>query len=338
MNKKHVISLLLFILTFSLFLYYMQPGILQHDVVELAAYAEYVVFDEHDASLAWHYTQFDNGAFPWRTGTNYLTTTSFYIFNIFGEESAESAVFITQFLFGSLAVVFLYLFLYEIYNKHFPAVIGALIFGLSTPLFNAVLAKDHGTEFFFAIFAMYLLIKGIKNNSTIYLTTSSINLGLLLWMREAGLLFPVIYFGFYCIYALEKRSLITTKKILAITIPYIIFAVGAFYAYVRLLLNNAVSNLNSDLFVYTKEILVSLWTWYPILFFALLLTGFYIGIKNKEKNVIFFTAVSILFFILFTKNATYDIRHLGIYVLFPFSVIIGYALTKLSLSQNLSRQ
>src|SRR3989338_11212056 len=96
------------------------------------------------------------------------------------------------FFFGSLSVVVLYLFLLELYEKNVPALLCALLFGISAPLFNSVLSKEHGTEYFFAFAAMYFLLLCLKYSSkykALILCLSSSFLGFLLWMREATLFF-----------------------------------------------------------------------------------------------------------------------------------------------------
>ncbi len=322
----------------TLFLYYQQAGILQLDLMGLAAYAEYVVLDSYDPALAKEYAPYEAGQLPWRTGNNILTAVTFFpVHHLLGMESAESSVFFTQFFFGALAIVFLYLFLFELFENNFPAVIGALVFGLSAPLFNAVLSKDHGTEFFFVFAAMYFLLNGIKKRSTASLLVSNICLGLSLWMREAALFFPIIYYGFFMQYALSfdrnfhffslNKELLTIKNIFVLVIPYTLLTIGALKVYAWLLFVNAVQNLNVSFFTYTKEILVSVWEWHPILYFMCMGLGlFYAGYK-KEKTILFFTLICFLFFVLFTKNSTYDLRHLGIYMFFPLSIIICYGIS-----------
>lgn len=324
----------------GLFLFYQQSGILQLDLMGLAAYAEYIVLDIHDPALAQEYAPYEAGQLPWRTGNNVLTAGIFFLFHhLFGAESAESSVFFTQFFFGALAIVFLYLFLFELYEKHFPAIIGALVFGVSAPLFNAVLSKDHGTEFFFAFAAMYFLLQGIKRNNASPLFISNIGLGLSLWMREATLFFPIIYYGFFALHTVSwkktfpfvsgNKEILCFKNIVALTIPYVILAVGAWSIYAQQLFLNAVSKHNAAFFTFTKEILFSIWEWYPLLFFFFVFLGLFFCVYKKEKISLFFIFIILFFFILFTKNNTYDLRHLGIYLFFPASVVICYGLSYL---------
>lgn len=321
-----------------LFLYYQQAGILQLDLMGLAAYAEYIVLDTHDQALAQEYAPYAAGGVPWRTGNNILTAGTFFFFhNVFNVGSAESSVFFTQFFFGALAIVFLYLFLFELYEKHFPAIIGALVFGVSAPLFNAVLSKDHGTEFFFAFAAMYFLLRGIKGNNAYSFFISNIALGLSLWMREATLFFPIIYYGFFALHTFSykqtypfvsgNKEILCIKNIVVLTIPYALLAFGAWSIYAQQLFLNAVSKHNAAFFTFTKEILMSVWEWYPLLFFFFVFLGLWFGLYKKEKNSLFFIFIIFFFFILFTKNNTYDLRHLGIYLFFPASVVICYGLS-----------
>ncbi len=331
-QKQKYLSVLLCIfllaLMMSFFLYYQQQGILQLDLVGIAAYAEYIVLDYHDQALQQEYAPYEHGELPWRAGNNIFTTLFFSLFHLFGADNAEFSVFFTQFFFGSFAVVFLYLFLFELYARHFPAAISALVFGISAPLFNAVLSKDHGAEFFFAFLALYLLLIGLQKKNILLLFLSNVSLGLLLWIREGTLFFPFVYYGFFLLH--HNRMIISFRAIIAITIPYILLAIGAFRAYVWLLFVVALQKTNAAFFTHTVEILSSVVAWYPLLYFLFVLVGLYFGILKKEKTVLFFAVLSILFFVLFTKNATYDIRHLGIYIFFPLSVIICYGLCCLS--------
>ncbi|MBI5072507.1 hypothetical protein HZA99_01685 [Candidatus Woesearchaeota archaeon] len=247
----------------------------------------------------------------------------------------------TQFLFGSFAMVLLYLFLLELYENQTAAVIGALLFGLSASLFNAVLSKEHGTEFFFAFLAMYLLLLGIKNKEkrTALFFSASCALGFLLWMRESGLFFPIIFYGFFLVETvdfnvLEKRwkinrEILTLKNCCALFVPYFILAAMAFYMYVWMLLQTGLSTNTGTLFAMIPEIVQSIRDWYPELFFVFLGISIFLGIQKKEKRVLFFSGMIILFILLFSKNKTFDLRQIGIYVFFPAAAIISYGITNL---------
>ena len=340
MNKtKVVISLFLFFFFLCAFLYYEQPGILQLDLVGMATYAEYIILGEKLVSSPLDLAPYEHGVIPWRTGNQLLTTATFFVLSKVSVTSAEHAVFLTQFIFGSFGIVFLYLFLFQLYHKHVPAFFSALIFGLSVPLFNAVLSKDHGTEFFFAFGSFYFLSHALEKNKAIYFFMSSLFLGLLLWMREAGLFFPLLLYGFFIVQIVTSASpqkkiaynkeIVNMKNISLLFFPYIILASFALYFYVFTLLKNATSDLNAAFFTYTSQIVAHILEWYPALFFLLVFIGLVYALLRKEKTVLFFFSMIILFFILFTKNATFDLRHLGIYVFFPASVIICYGLCSL---------
>ena len=86
----------------GLFFYYQEPGFLQHDMVEFAMYAEYTVLNQYDALYEPYFSTVIFHGFPWRTGTNYLTTGIFYITNLLGISSEQTTMW-TQFLFGSFA-------------------------------------------------------------------------------------------------------------------------------------------------------------------------------------------------------------------------------------------
>jgi hypothetical protein len=334
--KKHLLPSALIILTIlSLLFYFQQPGFFQHDMVEYAQYAEYIVHNQYDYIYQPYFTNIDNGAFPWRTGTIYLGTITYYIlYKLTGTLSAEFAIFLTQFIFGTAAIVFLYLFLYELFKRKWPAFFASLTIGLSAPLFNSFLSKEQGTEFFFAFAAMYFLLVGLKKRNTFLLFFSNISLGVMLWMRESALLFPIIYYGFLLLYCTENKENIkqhiNIKNIAALTIPYFILAIIAVKMYVWLLITNAANSLTTTLFSATEQIAASIWTWYPLLFFAFILCGLFYGYKNKNKTIFLFTTIIIFFLTIFTKNATFDIRHLGTYVFFPCAVIITYAIAKMT--------
>ena len=321
----------------SFFLFYEQAGIVQLDMIGMATFSEYLVFGRTLIDTTEDFAPYEHGTFPWRTGAQYITAVVFFILLLFTKTTVEHVVFFTQFFFGSMAVVFLYLFLLELYEKHFPAIIGALVFGLSAPLFNAVLSKDHGTEFFFAFCAMYLLLLGIKRKSTIVLFISNISLGFLLWMREGALFFPVIYYGFFLVHVCSfnkeskykisfDKTIFTKQNIVVLTIPYIVLTIIAFKLYVWLLLTVALEKSNAGFFTYAKDIIISIVDWYPLLYFFFVVLGLFFTVKNKEKISFFFFSISILFLLVFTKNATFDLRHLGIYIFFPLSVIICYGI------------
>src|SRR3989338_9322302 len=128
-NKKTFITsffLLLFML--SLYFYFMEPGFFQHDMVEYAMYAEYVVLDDYDALYSSYFSAIDAGAFPWRTGNMYLTVACFWLLHFVGVGSAFATSFV-QFFFGSLSVVVLYFFLFELYENNVSALLCALLFG-----------------------------------------------------------------------------------------------------------------------------------------------------------------------------------------------------------------
>ncbi len=323
-NKTTIItSLFLFVFMLSLYLSFMEPGFFQHDMVEYAMYAEYVVLDEYDALYSHYFSAIDAGAFPWRTGNMYLTVACFWLLHFFGIGS-EAATFFLQFFFGSLSVVVLYLFLLELYEKNIPALLCALLFGISAPLFNSVLSKEHGTEYFFAFAAMYFLLVGLKQHKEWMLFLSSILLGFLLWMREATVFFPLLYFGFFVFYA--KKEDWTWKDFVVLVLPFLVLAAAAFYMYLWLMITVASTASNAPLLTYTSLIIHEITAWYPLLFFLFCILGLGYAVLRKEKVILFFFSMILLFFVLFTKNATFDLRHLGIYVFFPASVIICYVL------------
>src|SRR3989338_10742245 len=93
-NKKTFItSLLLFVFMLSLYFFFMEPGFFQHDMVEYAMYAEYVVLDDYDALYFPYFSAIDAGVFPWRTGNMYLTIAFFWIFHLFGVGSEVATFF-----------------------------------------------------------------------------------------------------------------------------------------------------------------------------------------------------------------------------------------------------
>ena len=343
MDKKNLfISLFIFFFFLSSFLYYEQPGILQLDLVGMATYAEYVIIGEKLVASPLDLAPYEHGVIPWRTGNQLLTAAAFFILSqtaiLPTPPSAEHAVFLTQFIFGSLGIVFLYLFLFQLYKKYIPALFGALIFGASAPLFNAILSKDHGTEFFFAFGSFYFLSIALEKNKVIYFFLTSLFLGLLLWMREAGLFFPILLYGFFIVQTIivtynsqerkviYNKEIVTLKNISLLFLPYFVLACLAFYVYVFALLKNATTDLNAAFFTYTAEMVSTISDWHPLLYFLFVFLGLYFGIIKKEKSILFFGLITLFFFVLFTKNATFDLRHLGIYVFFPASVIICYGL------------
>lgn len=324
-NKTPIItSLFLFLFMLSLFFYYMEPGFFQHDMVEYAMYAEYVVLDDYDAVYHSYFSLIDAGKFPWRTGNMFLSALFFLLLHFLGIGS-EFATFFMQFFFGSISIVLLYHFLLELYGKNTAAILGAVLFGISTPLFNSVLSKEHGTEYFFAFAAMYFLLLGLKHRKTWILCLSSICLGLLLWMREATLFFPLFYFGFFFLYAKKEEK--SAKNILLICIPFFVFATAALYMYLWMMITVASTASNAPLFTYTFLIFSEITAWYPLLFFLFFMLGLSYAIFRKEKITLFLFSMILLFLVLFTKNATFDLRHLGIYVFFPATIIICYGLS-----------
>ena len=336
-KKKLFFSCLIFFLFFFLLLYYEQPGILQLDLVGMATYAEYTILGKTLAPSSLDLAPYEHGTIPWRTGNQLLTTAVFFMSSFFySSPSAEHSVFLTQFIFGSMGIVFLYLFLFQLYKKHTPAFFSALLFGLATPIFTAILSKDHGTELFFAFGAFYFLSLALEKNKVIFFMIASSFLGFLLWMREAGLFFPVLFYCFLITQTVTydskqkkfiyNKAIYTLKNCIALFAPYILLTGIALYLYVWILFKNAATTLNAQFFTYTLLIIESILEWYPVLFFLFVLLGIGYGIIRREKDILLFSILIILFIILFTKNTTFDLRHLGIYVFFPASVIICYGL------------
>jgi hypothetical protein len=323
--KKHFYPIAIFLIIFSLLLYFQPHSLLQHDMVEYAAFAEYKN-NEINPALGWYYQPLET-TLPWRTGTHYITAYTYKITSLFNI-NAETTTLLTQYLFGALAAIFLYLFLRELYKKQMPALLATLIFFLSTPLFNAILGKEHGTEFFFCFAAMYFLIKAIKTERFDYSIAASTSLGLALWTKESTLLFPIIFYGFYIIQ--KKKDALKIKPLLALTIPYLLLALTAFNGYVWNILKVSITNYgNATFFSYTKPILLSLWEHTSLLYITLIAFSIYISIKHKKQTPLFFLAIILLFFTIFTKNSTFDIRQLGIYIFFPLATIICYGITKI---------
>src|SRR3989338_1976820 len=207
------------------------------------------------------------------------------------------------FFFGSLSVVVLYLFLLELYEKNVPALLCALLFGISAPLFNSVLSKEHGTEYFFAFAAMYFLLLGLKHREGWVLFLSSTCLGFLLWMREATLFFPILYFGFFFLYT--KKEDWTLKNLTFLVFPFLVLAAAAFFMYLWMMITVASTARNALLFTYTSLIISETIAWYPLLFFLFCILGMSYAVLHKEKTILFFFSMILLFFVLFTKNATF---------------------------------
>ncbi len=327
------ISVILFVAMLILYTQLMHAGIFHLDMLGLAAYAEYTR-KSYNPVMEKEYLPYDEGQLPWRTGNAFLTKAVYKAGYLFYPISGETAAFLTQFIFGALACVFLFLFLANEFKDWKPALACALLFSLSAPIFTAVLAKDQGTELGFTMLAMFLLSKGIEKESYRYFVGASTALGMLLWMREITILFPLIFFGFFVMVCMRRqvekqKQILTAKNIASLIVPYIIFIVGALVVYAKDVIVRGMYGLNAHLFTYTEQIFMALWFWYGPIFLLLIFFGVYSGIKHKEEKILFFCACILFFLILFTKNMTFDVRQLGIYVLFPSVVVICYGIHKM---------
>lgn len=342
MHKHTKIVFFLFIAFFFLFLSLRSASLFQHDMVRLAAYAEHHVHEKPEPALAWHFRESSDGStFPWRTGTYFLTAATYKLFHALGAQNAEFTTSFIQWILGAAALALLFLFLKELYTNNSAALLAAIIFGVSSPIFSSILAKESGGEYFFAFLAMYLLIKGVKQSNTLLLTLSSASLGLLYWMREGGIFFPLVYYGFFIVSSINifpqisvNKKYYSIKYILILIVPFLIAFYLAYRIYIKSIFESSSANLSVPLFGFASFILNEFWTFYSIVFFMLILAGIVYAIKDREKYVVFFTVTGLTIAIAFTKSATFDLRHLGIYTLFSFTVLSCYAFKKIITSKK----
>ena len=211
--KISPIILFLFILSCGIRLYFISPGMFHHDTVKLAMAVEKTI---------------DTGILQPTVSKNYGLVALNVIFYtiphyLFGIKSAILTLNFTSVLFGSLAVVFAFLFADELFNK-FTAIMAALIFSFN-PVFLSIstYGKDHAHSIFFILLAGWCLLKALKTDKNIYKILFGLSLGFSLFIRFPNIL-AIIPFGLLYLFSndsvMQKYSF---KNVLLIAIPFLLF-------------------------------------------------------------------------------------------------------------------
>lgn len=194
---KHPIWLISFIFIISFFIRYSyrQNGLFHHDSVRLAQAVE-KSFEHRRLYPVYLHSPTIGG----RYGVVFVNVVLYALVNLFSKpESSETTLVFSSVLFSSLAVVFMFCFVRELYSDKLLALTAALLLSV-TPIFlsQSTGAKEHSLSLFINLLVLYLVKKGIRNKSNIILLLSGIFLGFSGFFRVPNLWiiwpFLLIYF------------------------------------------------------------------------------------------------------------------------------------------------
>ncbi len=165
----------------------------------------------------------DQSAFLW-----YPLTDIFYM--IFGVTQFASRF--SSFLFGSLTIILIYLFVSEFSGNKKLALLSAVFYSFApTFLFNTADEQDMSVLFFIFL-TFYLLIRGLKNNSKGMLIFSAIFFGIASMWKVYVPILIVPYAGFLIYYNYNKKFAIKKNlKTLAIMGIAILLAISPVMVY-----------------------------------------------------------------------------------------------------------
>lgn len=183
-----IFFLLFFLFCINLFagLFFINDGIFHYDAIVLANAVEktYETGELH-------------GQVNGRYGSVILNSAVYFPFYISGYGIDFPTRFASLF-YHSLAIVFLFLFLYEFLDDRALAFFASLLFSFVPVFFSPnTYGKEHGAALFILLLSFYLLIKGIKKNSWPVLGLSSIFFVFSISVRESMIVFIPLYLLLY---------------------------------------------------------------------------------------------------------------------------------------------
>ncbi|MEW6008611.1 MAG: glycosyltransferase family 39 protein [Candidatus Omnitrophota bacterium] len=183
-NKKFIIPILLFILSLALRISLLSKGPYHTDALELAIKSRLTI-----STLKLHYQH--GAGYPFNV---VLGSISELLLSLFGLTDF-TAVNLMSAIFGSLAVMMLFLVCKEILSKK-TALISSILFSVS-PAFLSVstFAINHPASIFFALSSIYFMLLFSKKMLDKYLILSGISLSLCASTRLPDILIicPVLY-------------------------------------------------------------------------------------------------------------------------------------------------
>ena len=150
--KQIYIIIFIFLIAFLPRLILINDGLFHHDSVQLAIATEKTL---------------ETGKLHPIVGGRYglvlINAIAYSPFYILGIQSSEFVITVTTIIFASLAVLMLYLFMKELFDKKFIAITSSLLFSFY-PLFFSVstFAKGHAFSVFFILLAAYSLLKALN--------------------------------------------------------------------------------------------------------------------------------------------------------------------------------
>ncbi|MCM8831321.1 MAG: hypothetical protein NC918_03930 [Candidatus Omnitrophica bacterium] len=201
-NTKIFVTLfILFFLNFLTGLIFINEGLFHYDAVVLAKAVE--------NTYKFHKLQ---PAVSARYGAGIVNSIIYFPFYILGE-TADFSVRFTSVLFGSLSIVALFLFVFELGDNFFIAFVVSLLFSFTPFYFSPnTYGKEHGICNFFLFLSWTLVLKGIKKNSLFFLILSSLFFIFTISIRESALVTTPWYFLLYFLPKISKPFRIQFNK------------------------------------------------------------------------------------------------------------------------------
>ncbi len=321
------IVILVFLLSFTVRISYMNDGLFHHDSVRLAEAVEDTLAGDFHGQI--------NG----RYGSVLINLVIYAPLQFLGINAEFSTIF-TNILFSSLSVVLIFL-LGNYWFSRRAGVYTALLFSFSSLfLTTSTVAKPTGLELFFILLAFVLLHEYWKRKKLFWLLFSGISIGFAPLVRESALIFVPLYF----LYVLSPR--ITIKglslshekfhnlcwSLFGFIIP---FGIGLFSYLGEVLYGTLFSTSRISikfLSFFSPTLAVALNDLYSSLgLFTIIFVAIGLFLSYYKKDNYFFPIFMILWcmtIFYYGNTSGYTARYLVI-TSFPFYLLAGLALSKI---------
>ncbi len=299
MNNK-VISGLLFFLSLSIALAYLNEGLFHYDAVSLAQAVE-KTFE----------TQRLQPAINGRYGSVILTSIVYVPF-WFAGQNADFATRLTSALFYAVSIVFFYTFLVQYLQSRKSAVYASLLF-LSAPVYLSpnTYGKEHGMALTFFFLALTLLFVARKK-PLVYMVSAGA-LVVSLTMRESVLVLFPLYF-----YLLWRQETSLRVRFVYCVLPFLFFFSGLVLAYFSFIITKTLfpTQVGTAYFHFSfklmKRAVLVVWKTMPVVTISMMMLGVFVGMQMKKyfEQTRFFMVWVIYTFLVYANNSTFTPRYL----------------------------
>jgi len=326
MNKKNIIYLImfvLFILSFTFRVMYMNDGLYHHDSVQLAYAVE---------------NSLETGTIHGAVGGKYFAVFVYMMFHVVSYLPLELSLTLFTILMASLSIIALFLFVNELTDNLYIAAVSALLFSFN-PLYLSITtyAKSHGLAIFMILMTAYFLVRFLKDNNLISLILFIVLYGLSLMTRIDNILFvPMFIFLIVFSNKFVKDSKVDgfDQAVLfctIITMTIFLYGMKLIYYYSVDIPRMGIEMILIHWFVSYDFIIVSLTT--PI-FVLMVLSGFYMIYKKQDHLLLLLMIWFCSIFFVLGMSPTVAPRYL-ITCLIPLIIIVSHGMNYLRSKNNI---